>query len=57
MLPVSEDKKRGLVSLCDQGVIPNHYRESYDSLPTAADLIDRIPEPNYNESSEDSEID
>ncbi|CAG4934694.1 unnamed protein product [Parnassius apollo] len=53
-LPISEAKKRDLLSLCTKKIIPEEYHGWYSSLPTATNQADRLPEPSIDEeSSED----
>ncbi|CAB3229541.1 unnamed protein product [Arctia plantaginis] len=53
-LPISEAKKRDLLSLCTKKIIPEEYHGWYSSLPTATNEADRLPEASVDEeSSED----
>ena len=54
-LPVSEVKKKDLVSLCNSLIIPALYRPFYDNLKTSKIVKDRLPEPDILEENEDSD--
>ncbi|CAB3254115.1 unnamed protein product [Arctia plantaginis] len=49
--PVSEAKKRDLLSLCTKKIIPEEYHGWYSSLPTATNEADHLPEPSVDEES------
>lgn len=49
-LPISVCKKKDLLSLCTNGIIPESFHEYYKGLPTDAKANDRLPMPDVNES-------
>lgn len=55
-LPISHAKKRDLLKLCSDLVIPSCYHGYYNSLPSG-NLLDRLPEPDIIESSDDTDCD
>ncbi|KAK7500448.1 hypothetical protein BaRGS_00008355 [Batillaria attramentaria] len=56
-LPVSEAKKRDLVSLCRSGVIPEDHHPFYENLPTASSKVDRLEEPDVEDVDSGEETD
>ena len=56
-LPISEAKKKDLVSLCQSGIIPEDCQGYYYSLPTKKGMKDRIPVPDPLDTDSDSEYD
>ncbi|CAG4940603.1 unnamed protein product [Parnassius apollo] len=52
-LPISEVKKRDLLSLCTKKIIPEECHGLYSSLPTATNQADRLPEPSIDEELSD----
>lgn len=54
-LPISRDKRKDLLHLCDSGVIPSIYRTFYAALPVADNVRDCLPKPDVEENSEDSD--
>ena len=54
-LPINE-KKKDLVQLCKDGVIPRHYYQLYTSLQSA-NTADRLPEPDFEEDESSSDSD
>ena len=55
-IPISEAKKKDLVKLCTQLVIPAEIYEWYKSLPTASRTKDRLPEPAVGDSADDDSV-
>lgn len=55
-LPISDAKKGDLISLCNSGAIPRAYHVFYNQLPCSMNIIDRLPDPDINESDHESEI-
>ncbi|XP_077295738.1 uncharacterized protein LOC143917974 [Arctopsyche grandis] len=51
-LPISEAKKRDLVSLCHSSVIPEEFHAWYLNLPTCSQLKDTLQEPCVGDESE-----
>nr|KAG5693073.1 hypothetical protein BaRGS_010632 [Batillaria attramentaria] len=56
-LPVSEAKKRDLVSLCRSGEIPEDHHPFYENLPTAISKVDRLEEPDVEDVDSGEETD
>ena len=54
-LPISVLKKKDLVKLCNQGVIPRIYQKFYLSLPSSKSVRLVLAEPDIEEFSEDSD--
>ena len=54
-IPISEAKKKDLVKLCTQLVIPPEMHEWYKSLPTTSRTKDRLPEPAVGDSADDDD--
>lgn len=54
-LPISEAKKKDLISLCRKGIKPQELHSWYESLPTSNDVQDRALEPDVNDESEESD--
>ena len=55
--PISEAKKKDLISLCESGIIPEECQGYYYSLPTKKGMKDRIPVPDPLDTDSDSEYD
>lgn len=53
--PISKEKKKDLVSLCESGIIPLEYREFYNNLPTAGKVRDCLPQPDCLEEEADTD--
>ena len=54
-ISVSASKKKDLLHLCKTGVIPSIYKPFYVSLPSDQSVIDRLPQPDVDEESEDTD--
>ena len=54
-LPISESKKKDLLSLCDELVIPEEYHPFYARLPSES-KVDKLPEPDAFEEECDSDF-
>lgn len=54
-LPISEAKTRDLVSLCRSNIIPEEHHPFYEALPTSSAAADTLPEPDVNDSDEDTD--
>ena len=54
-LPITVQKKKDLMSLCDSLIIPEHYRCFYEGLKTSTTMKDRLPEPDILEEEDDSD--
>lgn len=50
-LPISAEKKKDLIQLCKNGVIPQEFHEYYKSLPSSNSKKDQLPEPDVIEES------
>lgn len=48
-LPISEAKKKDLLSLCKKCVIPKELHHWYNELPSSHFMRDALPEPDLNE--------
>lgn len=46
---ISEVKKRDLLQLCNQGLIPRAYKNYYEQLPTDQSALDFLAEPDHTE--------
>ena len=55
-LSISDMKKRDLLSLCSEGIIPSDCHGFYHSLPSNCIYKDILPVPNQTEDDKDSEI-
>lgn len=53
--PISEAKKNDLISLCNTGIIREEYHHYYKNLPCVKDKIDNLPDPDANETYQDSD--
>lgn len=53
-LGISVQKKRDLLHLCAQNLIPRAYHEYYELLPTAESERDRLPEPDCQEPEDEN---
>jgi hypothetical protein len=53
--PISVEKKKDLISLCNSLVIPPIYWPFYNSLTTNITVKDRLPLPDHLEDDQDSE--
>ena len=56
-LPVSEAKKRDLLNLCREGVIPTEYHAYFKDIPSSKNMRDFLPYPDALETDIDSEVD
>ena len=54
-LPISKAKKTDLLSLCKSGAISKRFHAFYEQLPTADDIRDCLPEPDFTENVDDSD--
>ena len=54
-ISISASKKKDLLHLCKTGVIPSIYKPFYVSLPSDQSVIDRLPQPDVDEESEDTD--
>ena len=50
---ISSAKYKDLVGLCQKGLIPSEYHQFYKNLPHAGSVVDRLPEPDTNDLSND----
>ena len=55
-LPVSEPKKRDLISLCKEGIIPSDCHGFYENLPSNKKVKDKLPVPDALEDEQDSDL-
>ena len=55
-IPISEAKKKDLVKLCTQRVIPAEMHEWYKSLPTTSRTKERLPELAVDDSADDDSV-
>ena len=55
VLPISEAKKRDLISLCTKGVIPEIYHSYYEGLVSSVERRDSLPVPDIEESDYDTD--
>ena len=54
-LPVSEAKKRDLISLCAAGVIPKTYHVFCQDLPASSAADNKLPEPDVKDTESDTD--
>ncbi|KAK7089570.1 hypothetical protein V1264_024516 [Littorina saxatilis] len=54
-LPISEAKKRDLLSLCKSAIIPEQHHDYYKALPSSTSAADKLPEPDFEEEDADSD--
>lgn len=54
-IPISEDKKKDLMTLCSKRVIPEEVHSWYAGLPTSKHKRDQVPEPSVDDSGDDDE--
>lgn len=54
-LSISEAKKKDLLALCRQLIIPRVHHPFYNALKTGENYKDTLPEPDLNEPSQDSD--
>jgi hypothetical protein len=54
---ISAAKKRDLVGLCKNGIIPNEYHEYYKSLPANNSVIDTLVDTDVEKEKVDSDQD
>ena len=54
-LPISDAKKKDLLSLCERHIIPETHWQYFKDLPTQRSVIDRIPMPDALESDQDTD--
>ena len=50
-LPISEAKKRDLLSLCTSGVIPEEHQDFFRKLSSSSSVGDKLPQPDINDSA------
>jgi hypothetical protein len=53
--PISEAKKKDLVSLCRSGIIPEDFHQYYESLATSKHIRDKLPSPDAEEKSDNED--
>ena len=53
--PISEAKKKDLLTLCKTGVISEEHHGYYMSLPCAGSVVDKLPQPDAEEDDVDTE--
>jgi len=51
---ISSAKKKDLLNLCKNGVIPHEYHEFYKGLPADKKVPDTLPDPDVEEDERDS---
>lgn len=51
--PISEAKKKDLISPCSKGIILQELYSWYESLPSNKNVVDRLLEPDVTEEVED----
>lgn len=51
--PISEEKKKDLMEMCEKNLIPADHHAFFVGLPVAKDIIERLPEPDVTEEDED----
>ena len=54
-LPISDMKKKDLLSLCKEGIIPAECHGFYESLPSNRSVRDKLPAPDALEEDKDSD--
>ena len=54
-LPISQAKYHDLRKLCNQMVIPVEVHEWYNTLPTSARVVDKLPAPSNDDSRDDDD--
>ena len=54
-LPISQSKKKDLLSLCTSGIVPPIYKAYYDELPTSEAAKDRLLLTDITESDCDTD--
>ena len=52
-LPISTKKKKDLLKACSEGIVPAEHHGFFSNLPSSEEVIDRLPEPDINESSDE----
>ncbi|KAF0289775.1 hypothetical protein FJT64_001254 [Amphibalanus amphitrite] len=52
-LPISAEKYRDLIKLCDDGNIPEPFQAEYRSLPHSARQEDILPESDFDDPEEE----
>lgn len=53
LLPLSKEKKKDLVKLCEKGIIPQELHPWYKSLPEASNKRDCMPEPGVDDDEDE----
>lgn len=53
--PISDAKKKGLVTLCKSGVIPEEHHGYYMALPCGSSVVDKLPQPDAEEEDVDTD--
>ena len=48
-LPLPEMKKKDLLNLCRQNIIPSVYHGFFDNLSSSTQILDSLPEPDEEE--------
>ena len=54
-IPISQAKYHDLRKLCNQMVIPVEVHELYNTLPTSARVVDKLPAPSIDDSGDDDD--
>lgn len=56
-LPISEAKKKDLITLCNKNIIPEEFHEYYKALPSQTSTKDRLPVPTNDETDQNTDTD
>lgn len=51
-LPISDAKKKDLLTLCKTGIISDEHHEFYKWLPSGPSVVDKVPEPDMEEDDD-----
>ena len=54
-LSISDNKLKDLLSVCQQGIIPDEYHPYYNKLTSSTNKRDRLPLPDIQESESDDD--
>lgn len=54
-VPISNSKKKDLLSLCTSGVIPGHHHDYYRTLPSSTNSTDCLPDVDVTEEQDDTD--
>lgn len=54
-IPITKEKKKDLLTMCEKKKIPELYHDWYSSLPTSPSARNAIPEPDVDELEEEEE--